>query len=318
MAQKVTPAKEWMMLNVHRVTFVSIGIGGGPLLATVIKHLMGASGIRERSAWPLLAMSLMWAALALAISILMPASLEDLVGLKEDADKYCVPGDDHTKVTEVTTDVVTTGPMFRLRRAVWTLALVYGMERALVVAALEASTSLILQLEFGCDSSDIGLMIGASFLLGAPATVFMTIVRNRGFLSDTAVLCGCAAMCLAATVLFLIGQNMWLFLIADTIIFPSGYLANGIVDGFSTQHAMEGTFYSQKNAAVLGTILQDTAGRFIGPPVARFLAHLGGRKLYAQVQMTMCAISFVTAWKLQSAIHDIQKHEHSGVTATRV
>jgi len=189
------------------------------------------------------------------------------------------------------------------------------MERALVVAALEASTSLILQLEFGCNTFDIGLMIGTSFLLGAPVTVFMTIVRRRGFLSDTAALAGCATMCLAATVLFLLGQNMWFFLIADTIIFPSGYLANGIVDGFSTQYAMEDTFFNQRNAAVLGKILQDTAGRFIGPPVARFIAHLGGRRLYAQVQIAMCTISFVTAWKLRSAILKI--HKHSSEPATK-
>jgi len=315
MAQKVTPAREWMMLNVHRVTFVPVGIGSGPLLATVIKHVMGASGIRERAAWPLLAMSLMWAALALSFYLVMPTSIDDLVGVNEKVDPSPVLEDTPTRVPGIAPTDITTEAFVGLRKDVWTLALIYGMERALVVAALEASTSLILQLEFGCNTFDIGLMIGTSFLLGAPVTVFMTIVRRRGFLSDTAALAGCATMCLAATVLFLLGQNMWFFLIADTIIFPSGYLANGIVDGFSTQYAMEDTFFNQRNAAVLGKILQDTAGRFIGPPVARFIAHLGGRRLYAQVQIAMCTISFVTAWKLRSAILKI--HKHSSEPATK-
>eukprot|EP00401_Gymnodinium_catenatum_P018164 CAMPEP_0117484212 /NCGR_PEP_ID=MMETSP0784-20121206/14343_1 /TAXON_ID=39447 /ORGANISM="" /LENGTH=283 /DNA_ID=CAMNT_0005278781 /DNA_START=17 /DNA_END=868 /DNA_ORIENTATION=+ len=283
----------------------------------MIKHLTGASGIRERAAWPLLGMSLMWAALALSLCLVMPVEIEDLVGLKEDVDACEAPEDTPENAVRVATIGVMNEGAVRLRQEVWTLALVYGMERALVVSALEASTSLILQTEFGCETSDIGLVIGASFLLGAPGTVLMTIIRRRGFLSDTTALCGFATMCFAATVLFLVGQNMWLFLIADTIIFPSGYLANGVVDGFSTQYAMEGTFYSQANAAVFGTILQDTAGRFIGPPVARFIAHIGGRRLYAQAQMALCAMSLLTAWKLRSAIHAIRGHEKADVPANK-
>jgi len=309
MVQKVTPARDYMMLNVHRVCFVTLGIGGGPLFATLLKHLVGARSIGERAAWPMLAMSLLWAVLALMFCLVVPSSIEELVGLKSKADagaQLQAKGG----ASSVATVGATMEAVVGLRKKVWALSLVFGMERALVVAALESSTSLILELEFGCNTADIGLMIGACFLLGAPTTVCMSVVRNSkwscGHFSDAAVLCGLAMISLAATVLFLLGWNMWLILAADAIIFPSGYLANGIVDGFATLHAMDDTFYSRENAALFSAVLQGFVGRFLGPTMARFIADLGGRRRYAQAQMVLCAMSLVTAWQMRSTIHKIQ------------
>merc|ERR1711963_1225111 len=60
-----------------------------------------------------------------------------------------------------------------------------------------------------------------------------------------------------------------LVLLADGIMFPSFYLANGIVKGLAVRCCTPNTFYSMENFSLVDTIGQSVVARFVAPPLAR-------------------------------------------------
>jgi len=74
---------------------------------------------------------------------------------------------------------------------------------------------------------------------------------------------------------------------ADSVIFTSAYLTNGIVDSFVVQAAMNDSVYSVNNFAVYAATAMYTM-RFFGAPLSRtLLAH--GRVFYATMQLALAA-----------------------------
>merc|ERR1711990_895393 len=102
--------------------------------------------------------------------------------------------------------------------------------------------------------------------------------RSRQCTSDVALLVILSGFCLASTPLFfeavtcaLAGRGeFWPIVLGDVLIFPTAYVANGIADGLQAAYATPGVWYSQENAVVVNNILQNTIGRFVGPPFARY------------------------------------------------
>lgn len=133
--------------------------------------------------------------------------------------------------------------------------------------------------------------------------------RRCGILTDSALVCALAATSLLSTSLFfdwLVGWQqsqwgLWLIVTADVLIFSTVYVANSIADGLCSAYAVPGTWYCQENALVcIG--LQNTVGRFAGPPVSRYLIDVGGQNAYALAQTFVCTIPLAAGLVMWRAI----------------
>ena len=51
------------------------------------------------------------------------------------------------------------------------------------------------------------------------------------------------------------------------------------------------TFYSIQNYTLLSGLFEDLIGRFLAPPVSRYLVEIGGRNTYAAVQLSSCLVT---------------------------
>jgi len=133
--------------------------------------------------------------------------------------------------------------------------------------------------------------------------------RRCGILTDSALVCALAATSLLSTSLFfdwLVGWQqsqwgLWLIVTADVLIFSTVYVANIIADGLRSAYAVPGTWCSQENALVcIG--LQNTVGRFAGPPVSRYLIDVGGQNAYALAQTFVCTIPLAAGLVMWRAV----------------
>merc|ERR1719160_131680 len=90
---------------------------------------------------------------------------------------------------------------------------------------------------------------------------------------------------------FAVGNRMCaiVLLTADTVLFPSFFLSDGLMQGIMQQHVFpHGWFLSTNNVTMLQVLLLDGIGRFLGPPLGRWHVVHGGQQEYASQQLAQC------------------------------
>merc|ERR1712232_1326046 len=138
-------------------------------------------------------------------------------------------------------------------RSICLLSLAMCLERALMVAALEAATSLILELEFGLSTDIVGIYVGLCFVCGVPLILLLTYLQRKKHVSDTVILSTATVASVVATLLLFewpVVNGLAPVLISDLAVVPMGYIANGICDGFALREARPGTMWSQENIII--------------------------------------------------------------------
>eukprot|EP00746_Dinoflagellata_sp_MGD_P151899 gnl/MRDRNA2_/MRDRNA2_83310_c0_seq1.p1 gnl/MRDRNA2_/MRDRNA2_83310_c0~~gnl/MRDRNA2_/MRDRNA2_83310_c0_seq1.p1 ORF type:complete len:340 (-),score=67.94 gnl/MRDRNA2_/MRDRNA2_83310_c0_seq1:12-986(-) len=211
------------------------------------------------------------------------------------------------------------------RERMWWAAMTYGVERALMVSALEAATSLILEIEFGWDINDVGLAVGLTFLLGLPVTLLLDLGRKNGMISETKLLTGLAITVVTSSVFFFPNitlafgasglPTVVIILMADCLIFSSGFFANGILDGFAVQCSVPGTVCSLENINLIDAFGQDTLARLTGPALARYLTSSHGRGAYSILQLCVSSLGCLTCLSVVSQLQSLQQLKETRLAA---
>jgi len=185
---------------------------------------------------------------------------------------------------------------------VWVKGIVYAFERSFFVSALEAATAMLMEVEFGWSTESIGLAIGVMFLASLPLTLAANKVRGQEWVTDLSLMCGCSCACMVASLFFFpdlaaflaLGTrgSIGLILTADCIIFSSGFLSNGVMDGFAVKSSMKGTLYTPE-AYVVASNVAISLSRFVGPILGRTALSMG-RTLYACCQLWVSGLGCLT------------------------
>jgi len=198
-------------------------------------------------------------------------------------------------------------------KTVYKLAIQFGVSRAFMNSALEVTTALFLETQFGMGHEAIGIAISCSFLLCLPVTALVLLIRDRYSPRDTSLFVVLTALCLVSSLLFfnnlaqlLVGSgtygNVRILLLADALVFSTGYVANGIADGFAYANVVPGTAYSPENLILADRLLQGSCCRLLGPVLGRFAAYYYGRDCYALLQMCLAGLGAGTAWLLRACL----------------
>lgn len=338
MAQKITPKDEMVPYMLYRSSCNTFGIGLGPLFSYAVATTFQIKEIHTQAHIQELILAFLWSGFFMVAYVTIPQDLGPFIQAKDAADaanstlqtpgtpfgtivnraaEHSDDSDTINKEMTVNKDVHQTETVLEARRHIWFFGLLYGIERAFMVAALEAATAMLLEVQYGFALSDVGLAVGCTFLFGAPAVFVVEGIRRSGLYKDVAVLFGLAGCCLFSTIFlpevtahFVFGENdrrgYLLLLLADALIFPSGFLANGIAEGLANKHAIPGSFYSQENLTVLDPVVQNSIGRFLGPALARLILAKMGRDAYFVMQFILSTCTGLGAFKIMRSLRLVE------------
>lgn len=292
---------------------MTLGLGLGPLLCSFASWVCGAIEPGARAAGVSLLFVLLWVFFFVCLLTCIP---EDVQGLVEAKKRYDADADE-----EKEDDCAVEKLDSCQRQTIWLTSLVYGFERALLVSGLEAATALLLESEFGWSTASIGVSVGSTFLATLPLTVLGESVQTLRWLTQPQVLCICSSVCCLASILLLpqifniktMGPMTpaMLILFADAIIFSTGYLSQGTMDGLAIRASDRTSVYTQENYSIAAEISQNIGARLVGPAVARYLIISRGRESYAALQLLVSAIGCLSCWRVSHLIRCAKQCRHS-------
>lgn len=293
---KVTPKADLVTWETLQSCTRAFGVGLGPMLASGCSWVSGAQSYEDEVAWSSCCIALLWTPLVFLAWLWIPGQLQDMLDFKSKADQQQESALEMLSGTSAQHEVEDLPVL--ARRQVWTSAAYFGVERAFAVSSIEAATALLLESEFSWKSRSTGLATGLAFICGVPAFVLVRVIKHKFLVSDSHAMMGTATAAMLAATLFiptvsnLIASGLhdsseeWiLILVADCIMFPSFYMANGYMDGLAIRCCDPTTPYTMENFKLIEIIGQNTVGRAFGPPVARTIINVYGRGAYAILQL---------------------------------
>jgi len=317
MVVKITPDDELVPFAFAGSCIRNVGLGVGPLLSTTSEWVFHPVGVRAVAATPYYVISVVWAAVAVAVMLLCPSpsNFEKLTARQpsetETENQHEVAArtvqnlkDDFSSEIEVSS----ASADYEHRKYIWLLGAFICMERNFMVSALEATTSLILEIEFGFGTSDIGLTIGMTFIIGFPMLLLMEKIRCMRLASDGGLIFLTTAISTVAVLLLIkrIGTTLgkdsfFLVLLADCVIFAMKP-CSGIAEGLLLEHSMPGTYFSTESYVIVNTLMEDSLARFLGPLMGRFLVGSYSRDAYAGFQFVLSLLSVSTVVAMMQSL----------------
>jgi hypothetical protein len=196
------------------------------------------------------------------------------------------------------------------RRKIMLLCLTFGWLRATSMSGLEAATVMILETKLGWSKDFTGLAVGFAFVAVVPLrftyTKYRTELSIAQWIKRLLLMSLAGSLCLFHVCVLLRGTRFeaWyaptasaLLLVADAFLFSSFYMNDSITQGLLLQYLLpqEVSVFNVNNINLMITVLQDGSGRFVGPPLSRYLIVSGGQNLYAGLQVTLLLIASAVA-----------------------
>lgn len=303
-----TPKSQMFRFQLWKTCAQTGGVGLGPLLSALAVWASGAVTMEDRVAATSCIFVIPWMAV-IALSIFwVPSDVSPLTSAKALDDEAMVVA---YNTTASAIDRHSGHRNSQVRSRVWLKAVIYGLERAFMISALEVATAYLLQVEFGWDIGMISCAIGVMFLLTTPLTLVADQVRKRGWCTDERLMCYSAFVCAVSALLLLPQFNQSLgmgkkatvvsILVADLMIFACGYLANGVSDSIALRMSMPDTVFSSGNFIFVNRVLR-CAVRFAGPVFARTILASHGRAGYAACQLVISALGCLTCYSAASTL----------------
>ncbi|CAE7732728.1 GIP [Symbiodinium sp. CCMP2456] len=184
--------------------------------------------------------------------------------------------------------------------------IMYCYERIFTVAAVEVSTMMLLEVQFGWSREACGASFVSIGVTTVATTIISTILVSKKWVRESWLFLGSTLIALSSV--FLLFD--WLFngafggsalLFADSLVYAFSGVSNGIAQGWASRAAMKGTKYDIQTYRVQNVTAVQVS-RFLVPILTRFIVDFGGRNVYALVQLLMCAMGTSTVWRTVSLV----------------
>jgi len=325
-----TPKIEMVSFNKTKMGVKTLGMGVGPLLSSMV-----ASIERTRDPFVLVAavsylMAGLFAGMLLLFQLSTLSDHQKLINTKLEVDhKGSWQEADHSGscqllaadgIDEAADELAAERLPLEQRNRTMVLSAIYGIERTCMASALEAATSMILEVEFNWSTRDAGWAVGIVFLGTVPYMLFGENFKSYMRIGEIKwmVLCALSSV-LACLALFPFSTKLTtVILTADCFIFANGYLANGIVDGLAFRSCSDDTCFSTSQYLLAQAISQMALSRPFGPILARFLVDIGGRGCYALGQLVLSISGLACCLKVAYTMSRIDKTGARSLTSTEM
>merc|ERR1740121_1539882 len=183
-------------------------------------------------------------------------------------------------------------------RVVW-LMTTYSIERAFTVAALEVASLMMLDSVYGWSVELAGFVLSGLAVIATLLCGLLLVLLRSGDIKEKNTFIG--AVCCSVFGAFLLFQltphfGPYSLLCADTLIYSTCSIAQGLSDGWAMRAAKPGSTFS--NSTRMGwQVATSTLSRLIAPPLARTLVERFGRNSYAGVQLVVMLAGATTITK---------------------
>eukprot|EP00971_Amphidinium_carterae_P001669 33560-Amphidinium_carterae.1 len=155
---------------------------------------------------------------------------------------------------------------FWFRKLIYVSGNLYGLERTIVIGALEAATAYILETIFHWKVSKIGLWIGIIYVFGALLGIGVSMLKEKVLMMKCASLLGVlASVCLT----LFVRSNAVVVLAVDLVLFTACFLACGVAEGLALTAAIPDSHYSINNMFLFRYIIKFNFGRSFSPLLVR-------------------------------------------------
>jgi hypothetical protein len=138
----VTPKSRIVTTSFLCSVCITLGIAIGPVVTSIFDRNMQDAGIGIKVAAPVYFFSALFALIAVFVAFCTPRNYDAMLEAKTQRDQVEDAADQAANVDDIAVEKLPEAA----RTTIWLCALFYGTERALIVAALEAATSLVLGL----------------------------------------------------------------------------------------------------------------------------------------------------------------------------
>eukprot|EP00913_Durusdinium_trenchii_P000180 g163.t1 len=229
------------------------------------------------------------------------------------------------------------------REVVWGM-IIYGFARYFVTTSIQMGTLMLLEVSYGLSAELSGAIFTVMCLSSFAVSGLASAVISRQVIDESALFLACNAVALSGltaslthlmthllswtlrTLLsnpplqlsspqdplqviffFDFGTGAFGLLFATTVVYSCASLSNGIAEGWASRAAQEGTDFSNEAYRTLSMSLSYLAS-FMASVVARAFLDLGGRNLYAALQLVMVTLSTIIVYKVVSMTWDLS-HE---------
>ncbi|CAE7037646.1 celE [Symbiodinium natans] len=167
-------------------------------------------------------------------------------------------------------------------------AIVYSYERTFTTAAVEVSTMMLLEVQYGWSAEFCGaafMSVGAATMA---ATIISTVAVSRKWIRESWLFMGSTLVSLSGVFLlfdwpFYGASGGGFLLLADSLVYAFSGVSMGIAQGWATRATMKGTSYDIQTYRVQ-SIAASLISKFLAPIFTRFILDFGGRNLYALAQ----------------------------------
>jgi len=300
MVTNITPKGLQVHSETIRTLGITLGLGSGPLFSSILTNAFEMEEPRARAAAPGYFIAALWFVCLLIAWPVYPTDpeLSRLLQAKEQADSQA------DKPSEPAALVSAQQKHVMLDKLSALCGVVFGIIRAYFTSSVESASALILEIEFGWATTDIGLVIGTSFLLAT--LLLLAIGGMRRFLDPDIFMHANMVICCLSTLLLFqgVGTAPPYIVLADILGFSTSFLAGTEAMGRAIAHAEPGTLLCVENIWVVRIVGQNNVSRFLSPPLARYVLAAGGRGMYA---MTMFAVG-VAGWMLCATLSLADAH----------
>eukprot|EP00928_Gymnodinium_smaydae_P029466 TRINITY_DN22189_c0_g1_i1.p1 TRINITY_DN22189_c0_g1~~TRINITY_DN22189_c0_g1_i1.p1 ORF type:complete len:545 (+),score=24.27 TRINITY_DN22189_c0_g1_i1:86-1720(+) len=170
--------------------------------------------------------------------------------------------------------------------------------RSFVVSGVEVGTALLLEQGYGMDRKLVGLTVGCTFMVAIPVRGVHQMLKDHlttvgwfRVFASLAVLGTCLLFRAVSTVL----PHGLMILLADSVIFPSAFLADGISYGILMVNVFpDGSLLDKNTCALFCNVLGMSLGRLTGPWMTRYQleSSAGSQDTYAMMQLIACCLTF--------------------------
>mmetsp|Transcript_61968 Transcript_61968/g.117340 ORF Transcript_61968/g.117340 Transcript_61968/m.117340 type:complete len:631 (-) Transcript_61968:33-1925(-) len=320
MILRVTPVEETVDINVVLSVAKIFGFGSGVLMSALATQFLTPTDVGGRAAYPLWFISLLLWIHFIFGCFLLPTDLSDAQERKSRIDAASVERrrsiDSTASEQDSKSNVAESYPPQSLqsaasvlpetlKRQIWTMGVLIGAQRALVVSSVESATTFILEQEFNWTGRAAGVMVCLSLWAGIPVYLLKSYLKSTSWPMEVTSFRIAGGISVVASLLFVksVGQYvahlLWLesshiILLADAFLYPAAYMASALMDGLVATIAMPETSYNMDNYFMLDALLQNSFARGCAPVYARYMIYNYGRNSYAWTQFGNLTISLLS------------------------